>query len=59
MQVTIFKLSLNFIIKILKMPDDRLPKISLLKNRLDSKKIDILTKYNWARQIEKKTSLVV
>ena len=51
MQLTIFKLLIHFIIKILKMPDDGLSKIYVLRNRLDSEKSNILSKYNWVRQV--------
>ena len=52
MQLTIFKLLFNFLIKILRMADDRLPNICLIKNRLDGEKNKILFKYYWAKQIE-------
>ena len=40
------------------MSDDRLSNIFLLKNRLDSEKSNILSKYNWASQVEELFSCI-
>lgn len=49
-EITVFKLILNFIHKILAMPDHRYPKICLKK--MMSNRQDTLVKYDWFKQVK-------